>query len=70
VYPLGDNVDITEKNIETLIDVSKMVDLEVNVETSKYMLVSRYENAGKNRDIKMANRPFKNVLPFKYLGRQ
>jgi hypothetical protein len=48
---LGDNIDIINKNIQTLIDASKEVGLEVNVEKTKYMLVSRDQNAGQNREI-------------------
>jgi hypothetical protein len=36
---LGDNIDIINKNTETLIDASKEVGLEVNVEKTKHMLV-------------------------------
>jgi hypothetical protein len=49
-----------EKKSETLIDASKEVGLEINVEKTKYMLLSR--------DIKIANRSFENVSQFKYLG--
>jgi hypothetical protein len=38
---LGDNIDTINRNRETLIDASKEVGLEVNVEKTKYMLVSR-----------------------------
>jgi hypothetical protein len=34
---LGDNMDTIKKNTETLIDASKEVGLEINVETTKYM---------------------------------
>jgi sorting nexin-29 len=64
---LGDNIDIINKNTQTLIDASKVVGLEVNVEKTKYMLISRDQNAGQNREIKLGNRPFKNVSQFKYL---
>jgi hypothetical protein len=40
------------KNIETLIDASKEVGMEVNVEKTKYVLLSRHQNAGQNHDIK------------------
>jgi hypothetical protein len=53
---------------ETLIDASKEVGLEVNVEKTKYMLVSRDQNAGQNRDIEIGNRSFENVSQFRYLG--
>jgi hypothetical protein len=34
------------KNTGTLIDASKEVGLEINVEKIKYMLLSRYQNVG------------------------
>jgi ABC-type antimicrobial peptide transport system ATPase subunit len=40
---LGDNIDTIKKNPETLIDPSKEVGLEINVEKSKYMLLSRHQ---------------------------
>jgi hypothetical protein len=42
--------------------------LEVNAEKSKYMLLSRHQNAGQYHDIKIANRCFENVAQFRYLG--
>jgi hypothetical protein len=65
---LGDNIDSVNKNTETLIDTSKDVGLEVNIEKTKDMLVSRYQNAGQNRDVKITNRSFENVSQFKHLG--
>jgi hypothetical protein len=50
---LGDNIDTVNRNTETLIDASKEVGIKVNVEKIIYMLVSRNQNAGQNRDIKM-----------------
>jgi hypothetical protein len=50
---LGDNIDAIMKNTETLIDASKEVGLEINVEETKYMLLSRQQNVGQNRDMKM-----------------
>jgi hypothetical protein len=41
----GDIIDTINKNIETLIDASKEVGLEVNIEKTKYMLVSRDQSA-------------------------
>jgi hypothetical protein len=65
---LGDSVDTIKKNGESLIGTSKMVGVEVNAEKTKYMLLSRHQNAGQNQDIKMANGSFENVSQFKYLG--
>jgi hypothetical protein len=61
---LGDNVD-TIKITGTLIDASKELVLEINVEKPEYMLLSRHQNAGKNRDIKIYYRLFENVSQFK-----
>jgi hypothetical protein len=61
-------IDTIKKNTETLIDGSKEVGLEINVEKIKYKLLSRHQNVGKNRDIRIANRSFENVSHFKYLG--
>jgi hypothetical protein len=47
--------------METLTDASKKVGPEINVEKTKYMLLSRHQNVGENRDIKIANRSFENV---------
>jgi hypothetical protein len=58
---LGDNIDTIKKNTETLTDASKKVGLEINIEETKYMLVSRHHNVGQNRDINIANRSFENV---------
>jgi hypothetical protein len=49
---LGDNINATNKNIETLIGASEVIGLEVNVEKTKYMLVSHDQSADQNRDIK------------------
>jgi coproporphyrinogen III oxidase-like Fe-S oxidoreductase len=64
----GDNINAINKNTETLIDASKEVGLEANVEKTKYTMVSRDQNAGQNREINIGNRSFENVSYFKYLG--
>jgi hypothetical protein len=51
-----------------LIDVSKEVGLERNVEKTKYMLLPRHQNAGQNHDIRIASRSLENLTQFKYLG--
>jgi hypothetical protein len=65
---VGDNIDAIKKNIETLIDASNEVGLEINVEKTKYMLLSLQQNAGQNDDIKIENRSFENLPQFRCLG--
>jgi hypothetical protein len=38
---LGDNIDTIKRNKEMLIDASKEVGLELNIEKTKHMLLSR-----------------------------
>jgi hypothetical protein len=59
VNPLGDNIDTIKKNSETLTVASKKVGLEMNVEKSKFMLLSHHRNAGQNEDIKIQTDRFK-----------
>jgi hypothetical protein len=46
---LVDNIDTIKKNTETLTDASKEAGLEINVEKTKCMLLSRHQNVGQNR---------------------
>jgi hypothetical protein len=58
---LGDNIDNINKTRDGLIEASKEVGLEINIEKTKYMLVSCDQNADQNQGIKIGNRSFKNV---------
>jgi hypothetical protein len=58
---LGDDIDTIKKSKETLIDASMEVGLVINIEKTKNMLLSCHQNAGQNRDIKIANWSFENV---------
>jgi hypothetical protein len=63
---LGDNIDTINKH-RNLVDASREVDLEINVEKTKYMLLPHHQNAGQVCDIKIENRSFKKVSQLKYL---
>jgi hypothetical protein len=65
---LGDNIDTIKKNTETLIDASKDVGLEINIEKTKCILLYCQQNVDQNRDMKVANRSFENLSQLKYLG--
>jgi hypothetical protein len=46
---LGDNIDTMKENTETLIGANKEVCLEINIEKTKYVMLSRHQNVGHNR---------------------
>jgi hypothetical protein len=65
---LGGSVHAVKKNTEALVVASKEFGLEVNAEETKYMVMSRNQNAGQNHNIKLDNKSFERVEQFKYLG--
>jgi hypothetical protein len=42
------NIDTIKRNRESLIDASKEIDREINVEKPKYMLLSRHQSRSKS----------------------
>jgi hypothetical protein len=56
---LGDNINTTNRNTETLIDVSKEVGIDMNVETRMQTNIGI---------IKKGNGSFEKVAQFMYLG--
>jgi hypothetical protein len=51
-----------------LIVASKEIGLEVNAEKTKYIVISRDQNAGRNHNIKVDSKSFERVEQFRYLG--
>jgi hypothetical protein len=64
---VANHIDTINRNTESLIYASKEVCIEVNIEKTRYMLVSLDENADRNWDIKRGNRLYEMVSQFKYL---
>jgi hypothetical protein len=65
---LGDCINTIKENTETLLEASRVVDLETNAEKTKYMIMSRHPNSGQNQNIWIASESFENVAKFRYLG--
>jgi transcriptional regulator NrdR family protein len=58
---LGENINATKKNAESLLDASKEIGMEVNSEKIKYMFMSRLQTAGQSNYIRVANKSFEKV---------
>jgi hypothetical protein len=67
---LGGIVHAVKKNTEALVAATKETGLEVSADKTKYMVMSRDQNAGQNRSIKIDNSSFQMVEEFKYLGKK
>jgi hypothetical protein len=67
-YYIGWKRTCYKENTESLVVASKEIGLEVNAEKTKYMVMSRNQNAGQNFIIKIDNKSFESVEEFKYLG--
>jgi hypothetical protein len=65
---LDENINTVRKNTEALLEASREVDLEVNAEKTKYMVVSCHQNIGQNHRLLLTNKSFENISEFKYLG--
>jgi hypothetical protein len=62
---LGGSIHTINKNTVTLVAAKKEIGLEVNADKTKYMIMSRDQNAGQSHNIKTDNSSFKSVEQFK-----
>ena len=65
---LAGSVHTIEKNTKALVVASKEIGLEVNADKTKYVVMSRDQNAERSHNMKIDNRSFKRVEVFKCLG--
>ena len=57
-----------KENAETLVAATKEIGLEVNADKTKYMIMSRDQNAGRSHSMRIDNSSIERVEEFKYLG--
>jgi len=53
---------------EALVAATREIGLEVNADKTKYMVMTRDQNAGRIHNVKIDNSTFERVEEFKYLG--
>jgi len=68
VNVLGGNIRAVKEKAEALVVGAKEIGLEVNADKTKYTVMSRDQNAGRNQSMKIDNSSFERVDEFKYLG--
>jgi len=64
----GGSVHTVKENAEALVVATKEIGLEVNADKTKYMIMSRDQNAGRSHSMKIDNSSIEMVEEFKYLG--
>jgi hypothetical protein len=64
----GGSIREVKENTEALVVAAKEIGLEVNADKTKYMVMTRDQNAGRTRSMKTDNSSFERVDEFEYLG--
>ena len=65
---LGGSIHTLNENAEALVAATREIGLEVSADKTKYMVVFRDQNAGRNHSVRIDNSTFERVDEFKYLG--
>jgi hypothetical protein len=58
---LCQNINTVKRNTEAQLEVSRVVDLEINTEKTKCMVMLYHQNAGQSHNSLIANKSFENV---------
>ena len=61
VYILGGSAHTVKENAEALVVATKEIGLEVNADKTKYVIMSRDQNAGRSYSMKIDNSSIKRV---------
>ena len=62
------SVHTVKENSKALVVATKEIGLEINSYKTKYMIMSRDQNAGRSHSMKIDNSSIERVEEFKYLG--
>ena len=65
---LGGSVHTVKENAEALVVAKKEIGLEVNADKTKYIIMSRDQNAGHSHSMKTDNSSFERVEQFRHFG--
>jgi len=65
---LGGSIHTPKENAEALVAATREIGLEISADKTKYMVMSRDQNAGRNHSVTINNSRFERVEEFKYLG--
>jgi len=68
IHILGGTIHTVKESSESLVAATREIGLEVSAEKTKYMVVSRDQNAGRIHSVRIHNSIFERVEEFKYLG--
>ena len=62
------SIHTLKENAEALVAATREIGLEVSADKTKYMVMSRDQNAGRIHSVRIDNSSFERVEEFKYLG--
>jgi len=65
---LAGSIHTLKENAEALVAATRKTGLEVSADKTKYMVMSRDQNAGRIHSVRIDNSTFERVEEFKYLG--
>ena len=65
---LGGSIHTLKENAEASVAATREIGLEINADETKYMVMSRDQNVGRNHSVRFDNSTFERMEEFKYLG--
>ena len=69
VNVLGGTIHTLKENAEALVAATREIGMEVSADKTKYMVMSRDQNAGRIHSVSIDNCTFERVEDLKYLGK-